>query len=1389
MFDIEAFYETDNVGKNSKTSPFSVSYFKLKKITGEELESIKETIINADYKGDNWEDFKKILLEKLIETKKTIFVPVYGFNKASGKYVLIENYNDVKEYFPDYYSKYLVESKSFGATQEFRKYEQFIKDSGLQKVLTKEQYIRLKDGYVEKQLINDGINFNNSRFVGFNNKEYDQPRLLEEQDGARLINNSKIFDDTIDIYTDIMKGLSSSSTGLRASLEEQRKRYGLSIEDAHSSEDDLFFSLFVFIDQGSRLVDSNKNQTQLIRLLEKVKSSLGLGSLNEEDLSRIENQIESIIANGSVKDQDITKSAQNFADIYNALFKKSGLEISQFQKSLMENQAALFRQQEWSKNWKQIMDNFRDVRPDVEELARLSSNEKFQKEKGMAFDFLVHLVYKHVYDNDGAKANNTKEMLTYVDRKSKLSVLELVLKGLSKFNDSNRIVDKDSGYASKEKTLFKTLSLETVPLIKGIITNLKSFDSLKDLTIKNEEVENSFNEYAKSNFNIANFKDFLNESNSNGVNADHQIASETRKLGYALLPLINSFADIEDTVLRNTMIKEMLTMITYDTDDKAIKGRMFGFGKNKALTNIDKVAYRKVLESLAASQGLSFKSMYLAAQGLSNRSAPLKVFNGSSFVEERISDNNYYMSESYFKTMFNIRQDMPLSDAIAYVRSSYGLTRAEQKLFISILRQPSDKPNTLHNYELRIIQNNQGINSTITVDALKANHSGDVDGDKLFIFKPTITQLRVANNITKYQRAALNLIGEVISDVEFEGENVKRYSNKEDFERIKLFEFANRLLKDRIAKDYRTILSKTSKELQIKEFNLLKDEVISLLKNNNFTEQEAKDVIKYSWLELHDVESRVKPTQDFMGLIFTTKNQKLSDTDWAIFNENMFKLSTYVFKNKLGEIDSVTGLYDFAETDSQIIVKGKNSGFGRIFETIGVHITENSLRFIEDNAEKVIDGLINKIEKDEFLKDVFLDRVINPATKRGTIRARDVLIDSLKALKANDVIGRDDIATLIMTVVESYDRYVKSSKDYNNTLFVLSQDKKSIAESEEGKAVSAKEKEQVEAIKALYFSLGIDLEKDKNLDINLIENLHSLLDFANKDRSLNNQVRFSNPNTNLAAKIILNEISNVESKQRNTVLYRNKLGNNPQDWNNYSGTKTIYKISDEGAEFAGNPFIGDVTYTLKESENLLVLNMETFKFNLADDLSVLRKLDAIEPNEVYVVPEGGLRITEDYTIPEGQRIVVAATSTKQKDFFDNFSSNRNPFAVIAFVDSMNDNAIKSNYKINIPGSARQKNTLVSFNPAGAPKAFNNFVKNEKIHFFNFLTESDFKKANLFSKGEFKFYDADFNLIDIDNTNIKTAKVAQLSFQQEKMAKLKLNLILKNFKKLKITFNN
>lgn len=1353
LFDLEAFFN------DTVTSPFSVSFSKLKKISSVQLTDLLGNF-NAQAYRNNWEDFSKKFLSPLIENTISIFVPVYKEVIIGDKktYELIRTRDQIRSTYPNYVSEF--HNKHEGAEKETDNYLRFVNDpsNNFKTTLTEKEFKNLMEDYVGKKLTSLGIDFNKTRLIGFNNKEFDNGKLTninsngkKDNVGYTLIKDKNIFNESLDIYNDIIRGLGASSGGLKNSLDELRKRYGVDLSKAHSTEDDVLFTLFTFLDQSNKLVDSFKNQSHLISLLSKIKSSFGIkGELTEQDLQRIEGKIDAFLKNNgfdSVKlKENVSERSLVFAKLYDDIYKKGNVEISKFQKELMESQQGLFREQEFKKNFEIYTESKKDATESTKRMARLASNDSFKKNIGVVFDFAISKVFKILYNGQAKSTDNLSDItfkMNYVDPKSKISVYDIVIYGLTNFAKTYR---DGSTFLSNQERLQRALEEQPEILMMGIfnqINRIPGLEKVKELIPNDVEFKKEFDDYKQKNPIIVN-ADFTRyfDDNVNYENAktSKQNAQTLRSLVTTLSPIIENFANIEDPAIRNLLIKETMTMLTYNIDDDNIKGRMSNFGKNRVLTNIDKQALFSVLDSLAATK-TSYRSMMEQAQSLSVLSSPLKVYTLNESTDRYtssytgIDNKSYYMSKSKFLSMFNISANTDIDLAIKTVRKRYNLN-ADQKLYISILRQPSDKLNTLHNYELKIIEDNQGISSTITLDALQSNHSGDTDGDKLFIFKPTMSQLTVANNITQYQRAALDLIGEAMLKTSRE-QSVVQFDFTKEAERLKNFDLANQLLAKRVSKDYEKITDLTSKEKQLEEYQIRKEIVKKELLKKGISPDFIDEIVNLSWLSVHDVsETNVKGS----GLLFTSNNQQIQKSEWNTFQNNVLQLHKYIFKNKLGEIDSVTGLYKFNPEDKSITIENKNSGLGRLFETTGIHLNKGSLVFIKNNAGLIVKNMIELIRQDKFLKGVYINRVLQPDVKRGNILASDYLIQGLESIDLN----REDRAILIQTAVEAYDIFVRSSKDYNNTLFALSQDKLLTNDSPEYQSLIAVEKRQVNAIKDLLFAEGINI--DQNINANLLNNLPTLLDYVNQGRFFDNTVRFSNPNLEIASKLILNEIANSQ-KRNDVVLFKDTIGNNVNDFTNIQKTKTIYSVKG----IKNIELNSDVTFTLPKANNLTVLDMDHVFFEETDSLKALDILDDYGTNKKFVVPTGGLKIKEGFVIPEGTELIVVATSKSNPDFLENVNTRgeielpNRPFVVFGYVNKLSDPSVINNYKINIPGSKKQKSTLMPFN-AQMPKGFDDFVNNENIHFFRYLDNDIVDKSNTISQGQFKYYDENFNEI-------------------------------------------
>ena len=1340
MIDIEGFY--DNNLNKKRTAPFLASIIVTKKITDTNMSTFLSRVESGEAKL-SWDNFKTYMKQELVEEVRNIFIPVYVFNPIKNKYELVTTDQQITSAFPDFNKEYLTQGGrnfSGGIVSVRDQYLNFVKEEikngNLKTELSEQEHKALMNDYVGKKIKDLESKYTLS-FYGYNNKAYDEKKLLDTDGdvGYSLISNKNIFNQSFDVFTELMRGLPGvgKAGNNQLSLTALRRREGIDGTGAHDSEDDGIFTLYLMLKEMNNIEDSDQSQSSIINKLNKFKNSLGLSlvvrGFNKGDASRIENKINDVFDKGNVNSQSISsrlspQEAAYFND-YLKVMKASNDERSKLSKEIAQKREDLFKQNAFKKNWA-VYDEYRDrIDEDTRIFAESISNEKTRTSLGIAMDYVVKKLFFH-FNPQASKDSKMSEMLNFKVPNKNITIVDLVSLAIAQ---KSRAELTGSNVEKFRKTLIEG-SKDSLTFVKSLIRILNDQEGSKNF-LSVDSVDNEFKDYSKNQIQISEFNNHYDNDSINDFKTNSERAREESSFINSIKPIVSlMFEGIEDSNIKRMFLEDIAAMVAYNFNQPEIKSRLNNFGFNKTLSNVNREKLLSVLDGMAASK-VGYKSMYKLAQFLSTLGPKVKVFDKSSnkFIDEDVSNDTYYISESEFKTLFNIKGSTSLEVAVSSVRERYNL-KDTQELYISILRQPSDKQNTLHNYKLRVMPNNSGLASAITIDALKSNHSGDVDGDKLFIFLPTASQLFIANKIATYQHGALQAIGKAIGLIKPE---TRVIPNKKDVaEKFAVFLDIGEMLVDKLMTDYNNILFTKDGELrnetdQKNTYDMIRTQTFSMLKEKFPLIEDAviEEALDFSWLKIHDVRNSVidKP------YLFTTQNQSVNykEKGFFVLQENIFQLQKYIFKSKLGNLDSVTGLYQYPKSNQLVTVKDETSGFGRLFQTTGVHLTKDTLDFIKANSLSVINNLISIVQNDQRLEGTLVSELFDPTRKDG-VSAKEFLINSLNNLKSNEVVNRSDIAVLIQAFLDTYDIALRNNKDYNNFLFTASKTKNFILNSEDYKKVSAKEREQEQALRDIAFSMGFDIEKDINGSF--INSFPELLDTIIDSKILDNTIKFSNAGSFLASRILL--AASLNAAKKDSMLIRDTIGDNKEDWNNFQRTKILYTVK---SSFAGNPMNNDFMYSVGSNKNLRILNMNLVNFSDTDSFEGLNRLGEFRPGQVIRIKEpNGLEIRKGEFIPYGSEIVVFDINRKDK------------YVLFAYVNSLNDPETQKYYKVVVPGTNQNKNTLGILNTQAINKNEESILSNTQAEFVKQIDEKFLKELSQDASAGYTFYDESGNVI-------------------------------------------
>ena len=1369
-FDIESLF-----ANKGRTSPFVLTVTKFKKLNDQQIKTFTDVTQRSGLKNN------QKAFDDIIESSFEIFIPSYYYDSLKGKYFLVRNVDDVNKHYSDFISRY----GQTEAIKQLSSYFKFIKENPqLRDGLTESELKSYMDGYVDKELQRLNVLNGNETILGYNSSKYDIPVLKGEgfNVGYSLIGSSSLLaQNNIDILNDVRRKLSNSNLGDEDNLDFHRKAFGYSESEGHDSNADSRFLFWFALNQFTDLININAGQTKLISVLNDFKIRLGVKGLklDLQDINNLDSQLDNAIKPLNINDK-LSKDSLEFLKIYSDLFKNDEPFFASIQKGLQTDLEALFRYQTWAKNWS-VLDQVRNsVDKETSQFISKVNNKNYRRNVGFAFDYVIKFIYNTLKEPTSS-AKTIKEIFETTVRVGKETttvrdIFYRAFRSVLKKDDSldaSSIMRKGMEYLSYETN--EELELKPKQILQAFLDIFQNSSYFLNVKIDSEEIKRillDFDTYLANQQKlpdaVSEFTKYAtNEIDTNSVAKTADIEVGLSSFYNAIEPLVRSLGNIENDELRNKLLKEFTTIIAYDFDDPRLEQSTFNFGKKSVLTNIDKGALAVLLEKLSPSTR-SYASLMSQAQSLSVLdTVPVFDVGTNNFVAEKPSNDSFYMSIDNFVELFGLPKSFVNNPKIAIetVRKHLAL-QPNEDLYVSILRQPSDKANTLHNYKIKIIDKvSTGITGTLTTTSLKSNHSGDVDGDKIFIFKPSWTLTKLANKVTPYQRAALNLIGSAISKVVSSGNKPPVISQTN----LLVVEKLSKNFKDRIPQDYEDIINGK------RTYESVKNEVLEYIKRNveefknldindkgSKLYQEAEDILKYSWL----VENNIAGLGEYetgRTNIYTTQNQYLGKEDWSVRNENTLSIVKLLNKKIFGQIDSVTGLYAYSATKrSNFIGNKKMAGFGELFDATGVHLSKADLSYIKTYSDDIINELINKISSDTLLEGVKM-----PGT---SLSARDYLTKYLIGLKDNKaIIG--NIEQSIESFLEVYDLVVRSSDQYEKDLLEAIDNAQS---SIEIKNLAAAEKQQFDALESILFSMG-----KVGQEGSFIKSLPDLLRAVFNDGYINEEIRFANPSVKYAQKFLLNALAGFNN---NSVLIKNTIGDDMTDYSNYKQARIIYSFKSIPNLFANE----DSMYILPSASKLSTTTIRVITLEEGEKFSI--DVNKLKLNNVIEVGDEGLKIKDGVILPAGSNITFLSSYKTHPNYLNDSRDAGKQFIIIGVLRGINDVSTMNKTKLTVTGSAKNKSTLVrapgqfeaefvtlpdgsvemrynqsleqDFKDAGLNhKAFIGYINDPKnpVQFFRYLDDS-FKKANTFAalkREGFIFYDKD--MIEINFNDLETRK--------------------------------
>lgn len=214
---------------------------------------------------------------------------------------------------------------------------------------------------------------------------------------------------------------------------------------------------------------------------------------------------------------------------------------------------------------------------------------------------------------------------------------------------------------------------------------------------------------------------------SSSVNEDNTKIS----LSYSLQPISNyvdslGFLSNEDSQL----IKQLSSnLFNYKGEWKPMSAEE---PKLDLFSNYHKDLMTYYMTDPVISQGA--EGIYRLAQTSLNS---VKIKNQQ--MPEYLKNRTLYMTETDYKELMGYEDSMDIGDI--------------KDVYLPVIRYPADKLDSLHGFKIKILDDNESINSGINLTSLLALLNGDADGDKLKILRPDAalsTYLKQLDDAGKY---------------------------------------------------------------------------------------------------------------------------------------------------------------------------------------------------------------------------------------------------------------------------------------------------------------------------------------------------------------------------------------------------------------------------------------------------------------------------------------------------------------------------------------------------------------------------------------------------------------------------------------------------------------
>lgn len=505
---------------------------------------------------------------------------------------------------------------------------------------------------------------------------------------------------------------------------------------------------------------------------------------------------------------------------------------------------------------------------------------------------------KRIYDAYGQSIRETQTLREALRNRGSSTLNRIVSYVISNFNDApllkTNMLDDDqvklqqvlnnifkyskSTYGEDSRANNSMLDRMIVQMLDDGDNGLKLFIDTLNKNIPSDLIKKPFdvteaNNYAPGSYSFsnavnnlkANPESYISKQLNDAVitTAGNNLANGIRKLENELFPA-NKIIDTKGGDYRNLLLRNLFTIL--NDNQNIINKENFDYTSINKRLNTEKISskFSEMIEDYIKNgipyHQLSMKRYWglVTAFNRSEADGTYKLIdkNGNEQRFNKLSAGSIIVSEKIFKTMFGM-------DETKY-RSNLKLEENEN-LYLTLLRYPADKIDPLYGYNVVVDYGAPGEDFIKMTPSDIQRHSGDFDGDKVVLVKPTIETQNY------YKQGMLDLMNKpyaILEDLKdvVETDSYFAKSKEKYFSRVELSQvLANNIESDldklNQGANYNRLLDERIQQAR----GLFKNKKLKkLFEDAGYTIDTIKDLVKESWIERIDLGYLQQGKQTFL---------------------------------------------------------------------------------------------------------------------------------------------------------------------------------------------------------------------------------------------------------------------------------------------------------------------------------------------------------------------------------------------------------------------------------------------------------------------------------------------------------------------------------------------